>query len=156
MQTNLKEFIERNIDLISDYKFEDVNILAHSQIPFQIGNLTTTLMQAGINPLDHLKHVVRDMFSNSMIKVVTLPENIDFINSQGFLDCFELTTISLPESLTHIHSSAFKGCYELTTINYNGTINQWKALDIHPAVFADCAACFVHCADGDVELQTLK
>lgn len=150
MVTALKNFIENHIDLIENNDFTNLYIDAKEEIPFQIGNLTTNLMHAGINPLDHLNRVVPEMFSNSMINEIELPDNITKIKSQAFLDCFQLSSISIPVSVTEIHDTAFKGCYKLDQIVYEGTVEQWKDLNVSWATFIDCKAVVITCKDGEV------
>lgn len=153
MQANLKKFIEEHIDLIESFNFTDLYILAKQEIPFQIGNLTTNLRDAGIDPLEHLNRVVPEMFSNSMIKQIELPKHITKIKSQAFLDCFQLISIVIPESVTFIHETAFKGCYELREITYRGTKEQWHHVYVSDKIFTDCATDIVVCNDGEVHLS---
>lgn len=150
MRENVKQFIERHIELIEQYKFPAMYGQAEQQIPFQIGNLTVALIQAGINPLNYMSETAYMMFSNAVIEEAFIPDNIKLLNAKTFESCYFLKKISLPEKLERIHMSAFQSCYELEHIEYRGTTDQWRNVNAHYAVFADCNTQTVHCSDGDV------
>ena len=156
MVTALKNFIEENIDLIEQKNWRDLYDLASVHIPFQIGNLTTNLMYAGINPLDDLDIVLPEMFSNSMLQKIELPVQISVIKRQAFKNCYELKEITLPPALLRIDDQAFDDCYDLHTIRYPGTIKKLKMSfpnwEHFSKLFDDCATSFIHCTDGDIEL----
>ena len=156
MVTILKNFIEENIDLIEQKKWRDLYDLASVHIPFQIGNLTTNLMYAGVNPLDDLEVVLPEMFSNSMLQKIELPVQISVIKRQAFKNCYELKEITLPPALIRIDDQAFNDCYDLHTIKYSGTMKHLRTSfpnwEHFSKSFYDCATNFIHCADGDVEL----
>lgn len=156
MVTALKNFIEENIDLIEKKNWRDLYDLASVHIPFQIGNLTTNLMYAGINPLDDLNVVLPEMFADSMIEQIELPVQISVIKRQAFKNCYVLKEITLPASIIRIDDEAFRDCYDLHTIKYLGTIKHLKMSfpnwEHFSKLFDDCATNFIHCTDGDVEL----
>ena len=157
MVTALKKFIEENIDLIEQKNWRDLYDLASVHIPFQIGNLTTNLMYAGINPLDDLEVVLPEMFSDSMLQKIELPVQISVIKRQAFKNCYELREVTLPTALIRIDNEAFANCYELHTIKYQGTMKHLKMSfpdwEHFSDLFEDCATAFIDCADGDVELS---
>lgn len=67
------------------------------------------------------------------------------------MDCTELTSITLPEGVTSIGMSAFQGCGKLTDIRYNGTIEQWSAIEKKFDWNLDTGNYTIHCTDGDIE-----
>ena len=152
----LKNFIEENIDLIEQKNWRDLYDLASIQMPFQIGNLTTNLMYAGINPLDDLEVVLPEMFAESMIQKIELPVQISVIKRQAFRNCYELREVILPPALLRIDEEAFANCYELHTIKYQGTIKHLKMSfpnwEHFSKLFDDCATNLIYCTDGEVEL----
>lgn len=156
MVTALKNFIEEYIDLIETKNWRALYSHAQTDIPFQIGNLTTNLMKAGINPLDDLDVVLPEMFSNSMLQKIELPVQISVIKRQAFKNCYELKEITLPPALIRIDDQAFDDCYDLHTIRYPGTIKHLKMSfpnwEHFSKLFNDCATAFVECTDGEVEL----
>lgn len=137
-----------------DLDFTALYIRAREFIPFQVGNLTTNLQAAGADPLEYLDRVIPEMFANSTIKNIELPDNITKIKSQAFLDCFELNYIKIPVSVMDIDDTAFKGCYELDKIVYEGTVVDWHKIHVKDswALFIDSPAPCVICKDGEVDL----
>lgn len=49
-------------------------------------------------------------------KAISIPETIDFIASNAFLNCSQLTEITLPESLRTLPNKTFENCTSLNTI----------------------------------------
>ena len=82
------------------------------------------------------------------IKSVVLPASITQISLSAFYDCDALTEITIPKSVTTIQYIAFYGCHHLKTVNFDGTINEWKAISKDGAFYSDP---IVHCTDGDFE-----
>ena len=156
MVTALKRFIEEYIDLIETKNWRDLYDLASVHIPFQIGNLTTNLMYAGINPLDDLDVVLPEMFADSMLQKIELPVQISVIKRRAFKNCYELKEITLPPALLRIDDRAFEDCYDLHTIKYSGTIKHLKMSfpnwEHFSRLFDDCATNLIYCTDGEVEL----
>ena len=156
MITILRKFIEEYIDLIEQKDWRKLYNHAQEEIPFQIGNLTTNLMKAGINPLDDLDVVLPEMFCGSMIQEIELPVHISVIKRQAFMNCYDLRKITLPPALIRIDDESFRNCYELDTIKYQGTRKHLKMSfpnwEHFSELFDDCATILIHCIDGDVEL----
>ena len=153
MQENLKQFIERNIELIENSNYEKLYEKARHQIPFQIGNLTYNLVLAGIDVLKHTDIIYTDMFSNSMIDKIDIPENIKYIRATAFQDCFNLTEVTLPKSLKYLDEFAFQGCYELNTVNYRGTVEEWYESNFNTqSIFIDADTASINCSDGVVRI----
>lgn len=51
------------------------------------------------------------------------------ISTTAFMDNSKLKFIKLPKSITHIGNSVFFNCTKLTTIHYEGTEEEWNAID---------------------------
>ena len=156
MVTALKNFIEEYIDLIETKNWLALYGHAYDEVSFQVGNLTTNLMHAGINPLDDLDVVLPEMFADSMIEQIELPIQISVIKRQAFKNCYVLKEITFPASIIRIDDEAFRDCYDLHTIKYLGTIKHLKMSfpdwEHFSRLFDDCATALIHCTDGDVEL----
>jgi hypothetical protein len=156
MVTILKKFIEEYIDLIEAKDWRTLYNHAYEEIPFQLGNLTTNLMYAGINPLDDLDVVLPEMFADSMLQKIELPVQISVIKRQAFKNCYELKEITLPPALLRIDDRAFEDCYDLHTIRYTGTIKKLKMSfpnwEHFSKLFDDCSTALIYCTDGEVEL----
>ena len=63
-----------------------------------------------------------------------LPENVnDFgndITAHLFEGCVNLSRVYIPKSIEYIRSNAFNGCTNLTTVYYEGSEDEWNAIDI--------------------------
>ncbi|MBR6278126.1 MAG: leucine-rich repeat domain-containing protein [Bacteroidales bacterium] len=58
-----------------------------------------------------------DVFRNSSITKIQLPESIDTIRGHAFENCEELSYINFPKNLRYIGASAFYGCCLLKEVN---------------------------------------
>jgi hypothetical protein len=63
-----------------------------------------------------------------------------------------LTSITIPNNVTLIDDSAFTGCNNLTSITFQGTVAEWKKVELGMDWFVGSDIDVVHCSDGDTEL----
>ena len=61
---------------------------------------------------------------------ITIPGSVTSIGFGAFYRCTSLTSITIPNSVTSIDRSAFYDCTSLTTVYYDGTEEQWAAIEI--------------------------
>ena len=147
MRDNVRKFIEDNIEFIEDNQFKLLHELAMKEMPFQVGNFFTILLRSGVDVFVNTDTIYDNMFSNSEIKSLNIPDHIHFIKEFAFVDCFVLTSITLPKKI-NIDERAFFGCYELEHIKYKGTVEEFKQLKLPTDVFEDCPYSRVECTDG--------
>ena len=88
---------------------------------------------------------------NQLVTELILPETVTSIQNSAFWHCNELTSITLPSGITSIKSMAF-GCNNLTTITFNGTIEQWNAIEKEQHWNHGVPATEVVCSDGTVAI----
>ena len=142
MNDNLKDFIENNIELIEENKWEEVYELGLSDISLDsqdIGQFSMTMLSADIHPENHMKHLP-DFFlfetsvhgfdiPNSIVaigdsvfagcqklKSITIPNSIVSIGRYAFFNCSRLTGVTIPDSVASIGSKAFEYCTRLKSI----------------------------------------
>lgn len=149
MIPELKQFIEKNIDLISDNKFNDVYNKIKS---YKFTRLfTEAMLEAEINPLNYMEAVPsRYLYASdiqhfdipvgiivinkyafagcSQVDEITIPEGVIQIGEGAFYDCTSLTSLYLPSTLKYIDAGAFHGCKNLQNITFGGTTKQWIAV----------------------------
>ena len=94
----------------------------------------------------------RAFFGCQSLTNITIPASVKSIGTEAFYDCSSLTSIVLPDSVTSIEWWAFCGCKSLTDITFQGTIAQWKKINIRDSWNHNIPATVVHCTDGDVEI----
>ena len=79
---------------------------------------------------------------------VTIPNGVTSIGDYAFSGCSALTSITIPNSVKSIGNYAFQYC-GLTSITFNGTVEQWLAIDKVYNWHAYNPETVVHCiADG--------
>ena len=94
----------------------------------------------------------RAFFGCQSLTNITIPNSVKSIGTEAFYDCSALTSIVIPDSVTSIEWWAFCGCKSLTDITFQGTIAQWKKINIRDSWKHNIPATVVHCTDGDVEI----
>ena len=89
------------------------------------------------------------MFCSGLTSV-TIPNSVTEIDGSAFGGCIGLTNITIPDSVTVISSYMFYGCSGLTHINFQGTMEQWWAINKHYGWDDGTGDYTVHCTDGDI------
>lgn len=149
MIPELKQFIEENIDLISDNKFIDVYNKIKSYAFTRL--FTEAMLRADINPLNYMEAVPpRYLYESNIqdvdipvgiivinrysfahchqIKEVTIPEGVIKIGEGAFMSDYALEKLHLPSTLKYIDLGAFQGCIKLKDVTFAGTTKQWIAV----------------------------
>ncbi len=148
MIPELKEFIEENIDLISDNEFNDVYNKIKSYKSTRL--FTEVLLAAEINPLNYMEAVPSGYLYESDIqhvdipvgiiinkyafigcyqfKDITIPEGVIKIGECAFTSCRSLEKLHLPSTLKYIDAGAFQGCTNLKEVTFGGTTKQWLSV----------------------------
>ena len=65
----------------------------------------------------------------SSLTSIAIPDSVTSIEDLMFQDCTNLTSVTIPDSVTNIHYAPFQDCSNLTSIKFNGTMQQWEAID---------------------------
>ena len=97
----------------------------------------------------------RGVFREREIESVVIPNSVTVIGKEAFAECYMLSTVVLHSSVTCIYSYAFANCESLTEITFNGTIEQWKNIDLVDSWNYNNPAITVHCSDGDIKIEKL-
>lgn len=119
---NLKKFLENNIELIEENKFDELYEKAEHDLYFSqsIGALTRTLLVADVNPLEHLTEIPYCyLYGDSNITTFVIPDKIEFVNSGAFANCSQLYDVIFGTDVSVIYYGAFEGCTELTNVTLN-------------------------------------
>ena len=155
MNDKLKKFIEDNIDLIEDNKFDDLYKKADVNY---VGQLTQILIDAAINPLPYMNHIVPCMYQGCNITSIVIPDNIEYIHYvRGFGDNPCLEYISLPSNLTSLGYQTFYGCTRLNTVDFRGTLSEFYNIKTKVQDWAyGSSITEVVCSDGKIHLQRGK
>lgn len=97
---------------IADFAFVDCNNLTNITIPESVTSIGDWAF-SGCSSLGSL----------------TIPDSVISIGNFTFYGCTALTSITIPDSVISIGDSEFESCSVLTSIYYNGTMEQWNAID---------------------------
>ena len=87
----------------------------------------------------------------SSLTSITIPDGVTSIGSWAFEGCTSLTSITIPDSVTSIGNGAFDGCSSLTSITFNGTKEEWGAIEKYKDWDYNTGDYTIHCTDGDIE-----
>jgi hypothetical protein len=91
-------------------------------------------------------------FEDSYLTAIVIPDSVTSIGSCAFNYCDNLLSIVIGKSVTIIFYEAFADCHALASITYNGTMAQWKQIELYEDWNVGVPATVVHCTDGDVEI----
>ena len=83
---------------------------------------------------------------------ITIPDSVTSIGDRAFYGCSSLASITIPDSVTSIGYWAFYGCNGLTDVTFNGTMDQWNAIEIDSNWAKDSGIQKIHCTDGDIQI----
>lgn len=76
-----------------------------------------------------------------------IPSGVKRIRTGAF-EGSEIASINIPVSVTRIETFAFFDCAELTEIRYEGTTEQWNALEKDGSWDKNTGNYVVNCSDG--------
>ena len=169
MNEEIKKFIEENINLIEENRWEEIYSKA-----FPTG-FTDALLEAQINPAELLGYIPKRYLENSKINQYSIPNKVTNIGYAAFLNCSSLTSVIIGDSVTSIGTYAFTNCSSLisiqipanirwiaewvfayctslTSLKYAGTKEQWKKINKGRNWRKYSAIKKIICTDGIIEV----
>lgn len=149
MTDSIVRFLEEHIDLVDDEKFE----LLYGCLPMEISwaYLTQILYDCGIDPLrgfsyapsyfaaqcilpsnfklpENISSIGSHAFIRTNVTKIDIPARCETIGNTAFGGCTDLSIVNIGSGLREIGRYVFFGCTNLQTINYEGTLEQWDAV----------------------------
>ena len=109
---------------------------------------SSSLMYLGLP--DSLKIIGNNAFARSALTVVEFNDGLEEIGEYAFYYCESLVQITIPTSVTKIGYYSFRGCDYLTEVRYQGSKEQWNAINKVDATWAPNIKYTVKCTDGDI------
>jgi hypothetical protein len=150
MDSDLKHFIENNIDLIEDNEWSKVYLNALSRIP--VGILTEALLKARINPLNYLDYIPEWYLAHSDIEEFEIPDGVDSIGEGAFYGCKKLKKLIIPSTIKDIEGRIITFCNNLTNIVFKGTKEEFYNIEKDMFWLEDFRnPLTIHCTDGDMD-----
>jgi hypothetical protein len=149
MNNELKNFIEDNIDLIENNRFEELYDSYELNTP--VGELTHVFNQSGIDPLNYVQTIPSFYFECKgnlrEIDTVKIPSNIISIGAQAFTSCCIIANLIIPVTVKTIGADAFFRA-PILNFEYEGTIDEFNRISLsYGGAFKDGTV--IHCIDGD-------
>ena len=99
------------------------------------------------NPLYYANNLY---LNGNLITELVIPDGVTSIGSYAFYRCTSLTSVTIPNSVTNIGNSAFYNCKALTSIHFNGTIEQWYAIEKGSSWDSNTGTYTIYCTDGEI------
>ena len=81
---------------------------------------------------------------------VILPETVLSIGERAFYNCNNLVSVTIPNCVTSIKSLAFWSCNQLTNITFNGTTEEWNAIEFGSSAGAIFDVKQIICSNGNI------
>ena len=92
--------------------------------------------------------VRRELLRRSKMTELDIPGNIFGIAARAFTKYPSLTSVRIPGSVVMIGYEAFKGCTSIGSVEYDGTMEEWEAVEGKANLLSYIPAAEVKCADG--------
>ena len=118
MDEKVKKFIEQNIDLIEQDKWEEI----YKKFPPK--KFTETLIDARIDPASILGYLPPNYLFHSDIEFFDIPDNCKYIGFGAFKYCYNLKTIQIPNNVEAIETYSFSCCRNLEEIFFNKSLKE--------------------------------
>ena len=131
--------IPDSVTSIGHYAFEDCISLTYNEYnnAYYLGN-------------DENPYLVLIDAKDRNITSCEIHKDTKVIYYGAFASCKSLTSLTIPIAVTNIGSFTFRFCNSLTNINFEGTIEQWKAI-IKVIGWDDSTGLYtIYCTDGQI------
>ncbi len=150
--------IDSACKLIGNAAFRNCDSLTNIEIPDSVSSI-------GESAFDYCDNLASVTIGGSVTSIgdfafsqcrsltsIEIPDNVTSIGNHAFFYCDSLTNIEIPDSVMSIGGQAFAYCDSLTSITFNGTVEEWNAIEKGREWNDDVPATKVVCSDGEVAL----
>ena len=93
----------------------------------------------------------RAFYKCESLTQITLPESLTHLDAYAFAYCTNLETVYLEKGITKLNIRVFAGCTNLKSIYYNGTVEDWNAVEKDEEWDLGSSDYIVYCIDGNIE-----
>lgn len=118
IDSKVKEFLLNHMELIDNFNFNELYLLAEKEdVFFPVEQITQCLWDIDIDPLKYLDRVPYCYcYTNKLIKDIVIPSHCNIIETYAFHGCSNLKRVIIEEGVTYINSQAFSCNNNLTDI----------------------------------------
>ncbi len=104
-----------------------------------------------VTVLDGGENIYTGAFSNcGNLTSITIGDGAKYIWDKVFKNCSSLTSVTLPNTVVSISVNAFGNCSNLTHIYFNGTLEEWNAVNKISGWNAGMGEYTIVCTDGSI------
>ena len=93
---------------------------------------------------------VKAFYKCSSLKVIIIPDSVTSIGRNAFALCPILTSITIPDSVTSIGNNIFSNCHNLKSIHFQGTVEEWNAIEKGSDWDGGTGSYTIYCTDGEI------
>lgn len=143
-----------NVDIAESSKFAFYDGVLYEKRTDGIDIISIAHAKGDLKLLDGLTEIGEEAFYlQDGLTSVVISDGLEIIGESAFLNCTSLTTVTIPSSVTEIRATAFSKCKSLVTINFQGTQEQWNAIEKGKKwLSSKDNIVTVVCTDGTIEL----
>lgn len=128
-----KIVLPKSIKFLNKEVFDSCTSLKKIEIPYEVEELPMGIFK-GCKNLCELKYskitfLGNESFWGTGFKTFTIPEGVKALYDYVFYDCENLETIYLPSTIKTIGERALAECPHLRQIIFNGTAEEWNAIE---------------------------
>lgn len=105
-----------------------------------------------IESLDAIKVINQSAFRDCVkLTNFVIPSSIQRIDAATFWGCTSLESITVPKSVNIIFHYAFENCTSLKSIIFEGTVKEWKKIQIFNQLDSNTGSYIIYCVDGEID-----
>jgi hypothetical protein len=148
--------IPDSVTSIGSTAFSGCTSLVNIEIPNGVTEIRDSVFQycsslTSIVIPDSVISIGKSAFYGIAITSIIIPDSVTSIGEMAFDTCYSLTSITIGKSVTNIGRQAFYQCGAEDTIIFNGTVEQWNAIE-KGVNWHSREVTYVQCTDGQVTL----
>ncbi|MGN0461297.1 MAG: leucine-rich repeat protein, partial [Ruminococcus sp.] len=129
--------IPDSVTEIGDYAFKDCTKLGNVTLPNNLTNIGREMFRSCTNLT---KVTIPDsvtgfgdyaFYNCSSLTAMKISDKVKYVGDWAFFNCGKLTSVTIGKCVKGIGYGSFSGCKGLKDVYYNGSIEQWKQINIY-------------------------